>query len=110
MSCCNNSESKTVVSIDGNKLRQGDLYESTLLAFALNPKVFEEKLDKLGLEFDTDPYDDIKFLAELSRLGGDKSGLMKDSNGNKIVFDLVEFIRSIPVDNSDSNPIKTEIK
>ncbi len=111
MSCCKTEVSdKIVVSINGEKLRQGDLYESTLLAFALNPKEFESKLLKLGLKFDSNPYKDIEFLAELSRIGGDRNGTMKDKGGNPIIFDLNEFIRTIPVDNSVNNPIKTEIK
>lgn len=108
--CCGiNQSNGIVVSINGAKLRQGDLRESTLLAFALNPTEFEEKLESLGLAFDGNPYEDIDFLVELHKIGGDKSGILRDNNGNKIIFDLLDFIRTIKVDNSSNNPIKTVI-
>jgi hypothetical protein len=109
MSCSCQNKSNPVVSINNEKLLQGNLYEATLLAFSLNPAEFESRLNKLGLKFDGNPYEDIEFLAKLSNMGLDKSGKLQDVNGKPIVFDLRSFIKDIPVDMSNANPIKIEL-
>lgn len=104
----NNKSDKIVVSIDRDKLMQGDMYNVALLGFASNPKQFEDKLNALGLKFDDDPYEDIKFFARLNELGQDVKGMLADSNSNPIIFDFKEFLKGIEVLKQEDNPIKID--
>jgi hypothetical protein len=109
MSCQNcQSNYPKVVSIDRAKLEKGDIHHVTLLAFAANPPEFERRLAMLGLSME-DYLEDVEFLAELHKMGGDVNGLLKDDNGNKIVFNAMEFARNIPLDTSMYNPVKIKL-
>lgn len=109
MGCnCLDKSDKIVVSIDREKLQKGDMYNVALLSFASNPKEFETKLNDLGIEFDENPYEDIKVLVRLNELGGDINGMLKNKNGKQIKFDFKEFIKEIQIDESNNNPIKVD--
>lgn len=106
MSCtdCKSNYPK-VVSIDREKLKKGDVHSVTLLAFASNPSEFRRRLTAIGLSMDN-YLEDVEFLAELHEMKGDVEGILKDDNGNKLIFNVMEFARAIPLDNSSKNTIK----
>lgn len=85
------------VKIDKNKFLNGDLKEITIFAYMVNPKDFNERLNKIGLKI-TNIEQDAEFLSALSKKGMDKEGVMKDVNGNKIYFNYVDLLKSIKLD------------
>ncbi len=110
MSCHKNNKSdgSILLSIDKAKLKQGDMNAVALFGFAANPHVFEERLEELGLEFSKNPLDDIYYLSIAHRKGADRDGSIKDGNGDAVRFNFMEFVKSIPIDNSSRNPIEIE--
>ena len=62
MSCsCEKSNYPKVVSIDEKRLKEGDIHNVALLAFALNPNEFERRLQAIGLSMENH-LEDVEFL------------------------------------------------
>ena len=106
---CTIKDNPVVVTIDKTKLMQGDPYAVSLFAFGINPNGVEEKLRMIGIEFESNPLDDLLLLSNLHIAGGDVEGVMEDVDGNVIKFDFIKLLKSVRVDTSYKNPIKIEL-
>ena len=80
------------VKIDKKKFLSGDLVEATKFAFVVDPEYFKDKIyNELGLKI-VDIDGDSKLLAKLSETGQDAKGILKDKDGNPIIFSYVELL------------------
>lgn len=86
------------LKLDKAKFMAGDLYEISKFAYIVNPQGFKDKLATVGLSFnDAKLEEELLALTELHKTGNDLNGLLVDKNGNKIIFDYLSLIQTLPL-------------
>ena len=76
--------------ISKSKLKSGDLLEVMRFSFCADKEAFVNAFDKLGLPVKTE--EDLVILKKWHDKGWDKSGQIKNKNGDVVNFDLSQFV------------------
>jgi hypothetical protein len=76
--------------ISKSKLRAGDLLETMRFSFCADREAFIDAFKKIGLPVSSEA--DLKTLEEWHKKGWDKNGMVKNLSGNKVTFDIHNFV------------------
>lgn len=87
------------INISQSKLQSGDVLEHLRFVYYSDPQAFINTFNRVGITFIKSDKDLIT-LANLINSGNDKSGFVKDSNGNPIKFDgMYIALNKVPISN-----------
>ena len=83
-------------TIDIQKLSNGDIQEQLKLAFQLDESAVKAAFSDVGVQING--YNDIAFLANLSRTKSDEAGVLKNRFGHPIIFSVKKTLSNVKSD------------